>query len=77
MSGNGEKAVSFGYADWYLCVYDLKRKVLLSKNEMLRMVSDYCFDFDATKSLIAFENSSIVHYWNHLAPTHRRKEELD
>ena len=73
MSPGGKKACSFGYLDLVFVVYDLQMLNISSKTNLELVISSYCFDFNANKSLMAFESLNELTVWDHNAPVHRRK----
>jgi len=73
MSPMGNKACSFGYQDQLLVVYDLHTLTISSKTQLELVLSSYCFDFSANKTLMSFESSNELIVWDHSAPVHRRK----
>ena len=73
ISPGGNKACSFGYLDLAFIVYDLKSLNISSKLKLDLVISSYCFDFNANKSLMSFESSNELTVWDHSAPVHRRK----
>jgi len=73
ISPGGNKACSFGYLDRVFVIYDLKGLNIASKIKLDLVISSYCFDFNANKSLMAFESTNELTIWDHSAPVHRRK----
>lgn len=73
MSPLGNKACSFGYEDQTLVVYDLHSLTIASKTKLDLVLSSYCFDHSANKTLMSFESSNELIAWDHSAPVHRRK----
>lgn len=73
ISPGGNKACSFGYLDRVFVVYDLKGLNIASKTKLDLVISSYCFDFNANKSLMSFESTNELTVWDHSAPVHRRK----
>ena len=76
VSKNGNRGMSFGYMDKELVFYDLERLVVNSRTKMEMSISSYCFNPDASKSLLSFERSTDIVVWDHTAPSHRWKSEL-
>lgn len=58
MSPMGNKACSFGYEDQILVIYDLHTLTISSKTSLDLVLSSYCFDFGANKTLMSFESSN-------------------
>lgn len=76
ISLKGNKAISFGYYDQKLVVYDLEDFTISSVTELDFLISCYSFDFKAVRSVMSFENQTEIILWDHQAPVHRRKLKL-
>lgn len=74
---SGEKGMSFGSIDTFLVLYDIQRRLVISKSKLENILSSYSFDFNAEISLLSLENSRKITLWKHKAPLNRQKTYLE
>ena len=77
ISGRGNVGMSFALGDMLLVTYDLEAQT--AKNQLLlgSVLSCYCIDGLANKTIMAYENSCVLHFTDEKAPPHRKHIQLE